>query len=113
QGKAKIAKYTPFTIQLLYATGETVQPVTIGSSYKSVSLCLTEIPPHLAAGFLPVTRLKMGMNFGNTLKQKIRLISYCNISTIVFWKTKLNKNFILFYFLVHEKRFCRLQQNLS
>ncbi|WP_230322555.1 MULTISPECIES: RRXRR domain-containing protein [Bacillus] len=53
QGKAKIAKYTPFTIQLLYATGETVQPVTIGSSYKSVSLCLTEIPPTLPLGSCP------------------------------------------------------------
>uniref|UniRef100_UPI001F59EBED RRXRR domain-containing protein n=1 Tax=Bacillus cereus group sp. BfR-BA-01380 TaxID=2920324 RepID=UPI001F59EBED len=30
QGKATIVGYTPFTIQLQYATGEAVQPVTIG-----------------------------------------------------------------------------------
>lgn len=30
ENKAKIVSYTPFTIQLLYATGETAQPVSIG-----------------------------------------------------------------------------------
>ena len=30
ENKAKIVNYTPFTIQLLYATGETTQPVSIG-----------------------------------------------------------------------------------
>lgn len=29
-GKAKIYRYNPFTIQLLYATGETTQPVNVG-----------------------------------------------------------------------------------
>ena len=43
QGKAKIVKYTPFTIQLLYATGETVQPVTIGvdSGAKYIGIAIT------------------------------------------------------------------------
>ncbi|WP_139207787.1 hypothetical protein [Bacillus sp. 71mf] len=31
-------------------------------------LCLTERSPHLTAGLLPVTCLKMGTSFGNTLK---------------------------------------------
>ena len=30
EGKAKVINYTPFTIQLTYATGETKQPVSIG-----------------------------------------------------------------------------------
>ncbi|WAM22607.1 MAG: RNA-guided endonuclease IscB (plasmid) [Candidatus Methanoperedens sp.] len=40
EGKAKVIKRTPFTIQLNYATGETVQPVRLGadSGYESVGL---------------------------------------------------------------------------
>ncbi len=40
EGKANIVKRTPFTIQLKYATGETVQPVRLGadSGYESVGL---------------------------------------------------------------------------
>jgi hypothetical protein len=30
EGKAKIVSYQPFTIQLTYATGETIQPISIG-----------------------------------------------------------------------------------
>lgn len=30
QGKAKVVKREPFTIQLLYATGETKQDITLG-----------------------------------------------------------------------------------
>ncbi|MEH6849878.1 RRXRR domain-containing protein [Bacillus pseudomycoides] len=42
RGKAKIIEYTPFTIQLQYATGEAVQPVTIGvdSGAKHIALRL-------------------------------------------------------------------------
>jgi len=43
QGKAGIINYKPFTIQLLYATGETVQPVNIGidSGAKYVGFAIT------------------------------------------------------------------------
>jgi hypothetical protein len=39
-GKARIVKRTPFTIQLNYATGETVQPITLGvdSGFKNIGL---------------------------------------------------------------------------
>jgi N6-L-threonylcarbamoyladenine synthase len=39
-GKAKAVKRTPFTIQLKYATGEAVQPVTLGvdSGFKNIGL---------------------------------------------------------------------------
>jgi len=39
-GKAKVVKQTPFTIQLIYDTGEYVQPVTLGvdPGYKNVGL---------------------------------------------------------------------------
>ncbi|WP_230322567.1 MULTISPECIES: RRXRR domain-containing protein, partial [Bacillus] len=52
QGKAKIVKYTPFTIQLLYATGETVQPVTIGvdSGAKHIGIAITTKDKVLAKG---------------------------------------------------------------
>ncbi len=40
QGKARVVRRTPFTIQLLYATGETKQPVTLGTDtgYSSIGL---------------------------------------------------------------------------
>ena len=40
QGKAKVVKRTPFTIQLAIATGETVQPVVLGldPGYKYIGL---------------------------------------------------------------------------
>lgn len=43
QGKAKIISYKPFTIQLLHATGETVQPLKIGidAGAKYVGFAIT------------------------------------------------------------------------
>ena len=40
QGKAKIAGYRPFTIQLNYATGENKQTVTLGidAGYKNIGI---------------------------------------------------------------------------
>ena len=40
QGKAKVVKRTPFTIQLNYATGETKQDITLGvdTGYKAIGL---------------------------------------------------------------------------
>ncbi|MCG2796266.1 MAG: RNA-guided endonuclease IscB, partial [Actinomycetia bacterium] len=40
EGKAKVAKRTPFTVQLLYPTGETKQPVSLGvdAGYSKVGL---------------------------------------------------------------------------
>ena len=40
QGRAKVVKRTPFTIQLAYAAGETKQPVSLGvdTGYKHVGL---------------------------------------------------------------------------
>ena len=37
EGKAKVINYTPFIIQLTYATGETVQEVSIG--IDDIGLC--------------------------------------------------------------------------
>ncbi|PEB51467.1 Paclitaxel/taxanoid biosynthesis susceptibility protein TS1, partial [Bacillus sp. AFS098217] len=52
QGKAKIVTYTPFTIQLLYATGETVQSVAIGvdSGAKYIGIAITTADKVLAKG---------------------------------------------------------------
>lgn len=43
QGKARVVERTPFTIQLLYATGEATQDVTLGvdAGYKSIGLSAT------------------------------------------------------------------------
>ena len=43
QGKAKVIKQSPFTIQLLYATGETKQKVSLGidSGSKTIGLSVT------------------------------------------------------------------------
>jgi len=43
QGKAKVISRTPFTIQLKYATGETVQPITLGvdAGSKKIGLSAT------------------------------------------------------------------------
>ncbi|MFO7749248.1 MAG: RNA-guided endonuclease IscB [Desulfobacteraceae bacterium] len=40
QGKAMVVKRSPFTIQLTYATGETIQPITLGvdSGFKNIGL---------------------------------------------------------------------------
>ena len=40
EGKAKVVKRTPFTIQLKYATGETKQPITLGvdSGFENIGL---------------------------------------------------------------------------
>jgi hypothetical protein len=51
-GKAKIIGYDPFTIQLLYTTGETRQPVSIGvdTGSKHVGIAVTSGEQVLAAG---------------------------------------------------------------
>lgn len=43
QGKAKVVRRTPFTIQLLYATGETKQEITLGvdAGSKKIGLSAT------------------------------------------------------------------------
>ncbi len=43
QGKAKVVKRTPFTIKLMYATGETKQEITLGvdAGSKVVGLSAT------------------------------------------------------------------------
>lgn len=40
-GKAEVVKRTPFTIRLLYATGETTQDVTLGidAGYAHIGVC--------------------------------------------------------------------------
>lgn len=50
--KAKIIKYNPFTIQLLYATGETVQDVNIGidTGAKHIGIAITLEDKVLAKG---------------------------------------------------------------
>ena len=41
EGKAKVILRTPFTIQLQYSTGETVQPVTLGVDAGSKTIGLS------------------------------------------------------------------------
>ena len=52
EGKAKVVQRTPFTIQLLYTTGETRQPVTLGidSGYKHIGFSATTEKAELIAG---------------------------------------------------------------
>jgi hypothetical protein len=40
-GKAKVAQREPFTIQLLYATGEAKQPITLGVDAGSKTIGLS------------------------------------------------------------------------
>ena len=51
-GKAKIVKYNPFTIQLTQATGETVQPVSIGvdTGAKHIGIAITSEDKVLVKG---------------------------------------------------------------
>lgn len=52
EGKAKVVKRTPFTIQLTTATGETVQPITLGvdAGSKTIGLSATTETKELYAG---------------------------------------------------------------
>jgi 5-methylcytosine-specific restriction endonuclease McrA len=54
EGKAKVVQRTPFTIQLLYATGETKQDVTLGvdAGYSTVGYSATTDEKELIAGEL-------------------------------------------------------------
>ena len=51
-GKAKVFSANPFTIQLLYATGETRQPITLGidSGYKNVGFSVVTDKRELISG---------------------------------------------------------------
>ncbi|WP_242224760.1 RNA-guided endonuclease IscB [Bacillus cereus group sp. BfR-BA-01380] len=71
QGKAKIIEYTPFTIQLQYATGETVQPVTIGidSGAKHIGIAITTEDKVLAKG---TTQLRQDVKDNLTLRATLR-----------------------------------------
>jgi len=48
-GKAKVVKNAPFTIQLMYATSETKQDVSIGDNSDSKVLEFSDIKEPLAA----------------------------------------------------------------
>lgn len=52
QNKAKIVRYNPFTIQLLYPTGETTQPVSVGidTGAKYIGIAITSGSKVLAKG---------------------------------------------------------------
>jgi len=54
EGKAKVVQRTPFTIQLLYATGETKQDVTLGidAGYSTVGFSAVTTDRELIAGEL-------------------------------------------------------------
>ncbi len=56
EGKAKVINYTPFTIQLTYATGETVQEVSIGIDLgtKHTGIAVTSENKVLAKGEIEV-----------------------------------------------------------
>ncbi|WP_242222230.1 RNA-guided endonuclease IscB [Bacillus cereus group sp. BfR-BA-01380] len=71
QGKAKIVKYTPFTIQLQYATGETIQPVTIGvdSGARHMGIAITTEDKVLAKG---TTQLRQDVKENLTLRATLR-----------------------------------------
>ncbi|CAG9613874.1 hypothetical protein BACCIP111899_03094 [Bacillus rhizoplanae] len=75
QGKAKILKYTPFTIQLLYPTGETIQPVTIGvdSGAKYVGIAITTEEQVLAKGTIELRQdVKENLILRSTLRRSRR-----------------------------------------
>ncbi|MGG2065717.1 RNA-guided endonuclease IscB [Bacillus sp. S14(2024)] len=71
QGKATIIGYTPFTIQLQYATGEAVQPVTIGvdSGAKHIGIAITTEDKVLAKG---TTQLRQDVKENLTLRATLR-----------------------------------------
>ncbi|MGG0239945.1 RNA-guided endonuclease IscB [Bacillus rhizoplanae] len=72
QGKATIIGYTPFTIQLLYATGETMQPVTIGvdSGAKHIGIAITTEDKVLAKGTIEVRQdVKENLTLRATLRR--------------------------------------------
>ncbi|MCP1124509.1 RNA-guided endonuclease IscB [Bacillus sp. 3103sda1] len=71
QGKAKIIGYTPFTIQLQYATGEVVQPVTIGvdSGAKHIGIAITTEDKVLAKGTI---ELRQDVKENLTLRATLR-----------------------------------------
>jgi 5-methylcytosine-specific restriction endonuclease McrA len=56
QGKAKVIQRAPFTIQLLYATGETKQPITLGidPGYKTIGFSAVTAKTELIAGEAPL-----------------------------------------------------------
>ncbi|MGG0186889.1 RNA-guided endonuclease IscB [Bacillus rhizoplanae] len=75
QGKAKIIGYTPFTIQLQYATGEAVQPVTIGvdSRAKHVGIAITTEEKVLAKGTIELRQdVKENLTLRATLRKNRR-----------------------------------------
>ncbi|WP_416828966.1 RNA-guided endonuclease IscB [Ectobacillus polymachus] len=75
QGKAKIVGYTPFIIQLQYATGETVQPVTIGvdSGAKYVGVAITTEEKVLAKGTIALRQdVKENLFLRATLRRSRR-----------------------------------------
>ncbi|MGG0274382.1 RNA-guided endonuclease IscB [Bacillus rhizoplanae] len=71
QGKAKIIGYNPFTIQLQYATGEAVQPVTIGvdSGAKHIGIAITTEDKVLAKGTI---ELRQDVKENLTLRATLR-----------------------------------------
>ncbi|MCP1125749.1 RNA-guided endonuclease IscB [Bacillus sp. 3103sda1] len=72
QGKAKVIGYTPFTIQLQYATGEAVQPVTIGvdSGAKHIGIAITTEDKVLAKGTIEVRQdVKENLTLRATLRR--------------------------------------------
>ncbi|MFJ8526892.1 RNA-guided endonuclease IscB [Bacillus sp. NPDC094106] len=75
QGKAKIIRYTPFTIQLQYATGEAVQPVTIGvdSGAKHIGIAITTADKVLAKGTIQLRQdVKENLILRATLRRSRR-----------------------------------------
>ncbi|WP_416829654.1 RNA-guided endonuclease IscB [Ectobacillus polymachus] len=75
QGKANIVKYTPFTIQLLSATGETVQPVTIGvdSGAKHIGIAITTEDKVLTKGTIELRQdVKENLTLRATLRRSRR-----------------------------------------
>ncbi|PEF72879.1 Paclitaxel/taxanoid biosynthesis susceptibility protein TS1 [Bacillus pseudomycoides] len=75
QGKAKIIGYTPFTIQLQYATGETVQSVAIGvdSGSKYVGIAITTEDKVLAKGTIELRQdVKENLTMRATLRRSRR-----------------------------------------
>ncbi|MDD3581421.1 MAG: RNA-guided endonuclease IscB, partial [Desulfobacca sp.] len=63
-GKAKVAQRTPFTIQLTIATGETVQPITLGvdSGYLHIGLSAVAEQEELVAGDVEMRRDLVKLN---------------------------------------------------
>ena len=86
-GKAKVFRYEPFTIQLLYETTEYTQDVTLGvdAGYQTVGFSATTETEELIAGELELLsemseRLKESVMHRNNWRTRLRIAHHVLIT---------------------------------